>query len=179
MKTPAQPPTPDRSSKKTTDDGPQLESHPESAQPSWFQRLWPVGVLILLAAVCFAPLIFSPIGQRIAGQDIAYYLCWLNQYTGDELLAGRLPLWNPYVYCGIPHAANPHVTLFYPPTWLYLLVPVISALPLTAGTHHVVCRYQPASVTIGITCTALAALAAVVIALWSRRTSRARRRNIP
>ena len=35
---------------------------------------------------------------------------------------GRLPEWNPLILGGVPHAANPLTSVFYPPGWLVLLV---------------------------------------------------------
>ena len=35
---------------------------------------------------------------------------------------GRLPEWNPHILGGVPHAANPLTSVFYPPNWLLLLV---------------------------------------------------------
>ncbi|HEY3108918.1 MAG TPA: YfhO family protein, partial [Chloroflexota bacterium] len=36
------------------------------------------------------------------------------RYLSDELLAGRLPLWNPYVFAGHPFHADPQAAVFYP-----------------------------------------------------------------
>jgi hypothetical protein len=45
-------------------------------------------------------------------------------YGNVELLAGRLPLWNPYEYCGIPFLATAQPAALYPPKILaYALVP--------------------------------------------------------
>jgi hypothetical protein len=39
---------------------------------------------------------------------------------------GRLPLWDPSIYCGIPFAGNMQAALFYPPTWLLFIANVAS-----------------------------------------------------
>jgi hypothetical protein len=45
-------------------------------------------------------------------------------YGNAELLAGRLPLWNPYEYCGIPFLATAQPAALYPPKILaYALAP--------------------------------------------------------
>jgi hypothetical protein len=36
----------------------------------------------------------------------------------DALRHGRVPLWDPSIYCGLPFAGNVNVALFYPPLWL-------------------------------------------------------------
>ena len=32
---------------------------------------------------------------------------------------GEDPLWNPLLYLGLPQLADPHVSLYYPPNWLF------------------------------------------------------------
>jgi hypothetical protein len=45
-------------------------------------------------------------------------------FKRHELAAGRVPLWNPHQAAGMPFAANPEATLFFPPDLaLYLLPP--------------------------------------------------------
>jgi len=57
------------------------------------------------------------------------------EFARQELAAGRLPLWNPFVAGGVPFAANPQTALFYP-----LSMPISLWLPdaspaLRAGLH--------------------------------------------
>ncbi|MCZ6690968.1 MAG: YfhO family protein [Planctomycetota bacterium] len=43
-------------------------------------------------------------------------------FARDEIRSGRLPLWNPYASCGLPHAANPVTAVFSPfsiPLWIF------------------------------------------------------------
>src|SRR5579883_2609524 len=37
---------------------------------------------------------------------------------------GTLPLWNPYLLGGVPFLASPQSSLFYPPNFLYYILPV-------------------------------------------------------
>jgi len=46
------------------------------------------------------------------------------EFARQELTAGRLPLWNPFVAGGVPFAANPQAALFYP-----LSMPISLFLP--------------------------------------------------
>ncbi|MBI3911314.1 MAG: YfhO family protein [Armatimonadetes bacterium] len=41
-------------------------------------------------------------------------------YFQERVLAGELPLWNPYLYLGIPFLAAQQSAVFYPPAWLLL-----------------------------------------------------------
>ena len=46
------------------------------------------------------------------------------------LAAGHLPLWNPYVFSGIPLLGDGQTAMFYPPNWLFFLLPGETALNL-------------------------------------------------
>jgi hypothetical protein len=62
----------------------------------------------------------------------------LRFFTAEELRAGRLPLWNPYNASGEPWLANPQTGVFYPPSWLFLLLPFATAYMLFLCVHLVV-----------------------------------------
>lgn len=98
-------------------------------------RGWPVAVLALLVAVSLYRVLASPAGTIIDTDDITRYFHWVHRYIRDELLAGRLPLWNPYNYAGTPFMANPHTAVFYPFTWLVLLMPVLEAHKWMIAVH--------------------------------------------
>ena len=51
----------------------------------------------------------------------------LRYFTAEELQAGRLPLWNPYNASGEPWMANPQTGVFYPPAWLFVILPFETA----------------------------------------------------
>ena len=46
------------------------------------------------------------------------------------LADGHLPLWNPYVFSGIPLLGDGQTAMFYPPNWLFFLLPAETALNL-------------------------------------------------
>jgi hypothetical protein len=48
---------------------------------------------------------------------------------------GELPLWNPYIFCGMPFVANPQPATFYPLTWLLLTFPSEYAVTLEVALH--------------------------------------------
>lgn len=50
--------------------------------------------------------------------DIAGYHYPLLSYAWQELRQGRLPLWDPLIYCGISFTGTTQSALFYPPNWL-------------------------------------------------------------
>jgi hypothetical protein len=62
----------------------------------------------------------------------------LRWFTAEELKAGRLPLWNPYSASGEPWLANPQTGVFYPPAWMFLLLPFATAYMLYLLGHLVI-----------------------------------------
>src|ERR1019366_5538425 len=63
--------------------------------------------------------------------DLQGYHQPLAWFVARSLGRGELPLWNPYIYCGIPIYANLTAQLFYPPTVAILLLS-----NLVAGGRH-------------------------------------------
>ncbi len=61
-------------------------------------------------------------------QDIQFYFLPYHQLIVDTLWAGHLPLWNPYAFAGIPLMADGQTALWYPPNWLFLVLPNVYAL---------------------------------------------------
>jgi Bacterial membrane protein YfhO len=45
-------------------------------------------------------------------------------YLRDSLRQGELPFWNPHSFAGAPFLANPISAVFYPPNWLFVVLPV-------------------------------------------------------
>ena len=56
-------------------------------------------------------------------------------YARERLLAGELPLWNPYQLCGGPFLATQYPTVLYPPFLATLFLPSESALSLLMWFH--------------------------------------------
>jgi hypothetical protein len=79
-------------------------------------RLAPYAVLAAGVLVFFRRVLFS--GRYIIPFDLPGYHLPLAHYAAGSLGAGRLPLWDPYSYCGVPFYANLQAQLFYPPAWV-------------------------------------------------------------
>jgi hypothetical protein len=59
------------------------------------------------------------IWQHVGGDDLHGYLVPHYVETARAIVReGRLPLWNPYEYCGAPLLADPQGLSFYPPALL-------------------------------------------------------------
>jgi len=78
-----------------------------------------VAVVVLLAAWCFADVLFRD--RLFAYRDTAYLYYPLYQFVEQEWSAGRVPLWSPFENCGTPLAANATAAVFYPGKLLFRL----------------------------------------------------------
>lgn len=80
--------------------------------------------IILLFGICilfFYPVVFTN-DTFIARDFLRYYFptryfasCWMKQ--------GIIPLWDPYLFCGIPFLANLKSAIFYPLSIIYYIFP--------------------------------------------------------
>jgi hypothetical protein len=60
-------------------------------------------------------------------RDHSDYFQPLRLFTAQHLRVGRIPLWNPYNGSGEPWLANPQTAIFYPPAWLFVILPFSTA----------------------------------------------------
>lgn len=74
-------------------------------------------------------------GHVFTFRDHLDYFQPLRWYTAEMLRGGELPLWNPYSASGEPWLANPQTGVFYPPTWLFLVMPFATAYMLYLLLH--------------------------------------------
>src|SRR5947209_9841266 len=82
-----------------------------------------VVVALLAASLAFySPLVF--LGRALVDYDAFVYFYPQRVYLAQALLAGRIPLWDPDLFLGVPFLANPQTAVLYPPWWLFLLGPV-------------------------------------------------------
>lgn len=79
-------------------------------------------VMFGMAWLVFGRLLLRP-ALMTSGSDFLQFYFWEN-FTREELAAGRLPLWNPYFFSGYPALANPQMMVFYPPAVLLRLLPL-------------------------------------------------------
>ncbi len=57
--------------------------------------------------------------------------------TGQLLAQGEAPLWNPLIFAGMPLAAGVYPGSFYPPNWIFALLPSGMAMNLVVlATYH-------------------------------------------
>ena len=81
-----------------------------------------VALVVAGLLTIYGRLIFE--GLVLSGYDLQTYFYPYWAYASASLGDGRLPLWNPHVFMGVPFLANPQSAVFYPLNWpLYLLDP--------------------------------------------------------
>lgn len=95
-----------------------------------------LAVIAIAAMVVFGP----PLARNeiFTFRDHTDYFAPMRLYTAMHLRAGRLPLWNPYNGSGEQWLANPQTGVFYPPTWLFLVLPFGAAFVLYLFVHALI-----------------------------------------
>lgn len=87
---------------------------------------------ILLA---LAPLIYfwpATLGQIVlADADATVFGMPLRIATAQMMREGHLPLWNPYIFCGMPLFASAQAGTLFPLNWGFLILPPNLAMNLT------------------------------------------------
>jgi hypothetical protein len=105
--------------------------------PAAFRRhRFAFALLALLAVIIFLPALLKR--EVFTLRDHFDYFQPLRAFTAEELKAGRLPLWNPYSASGEPWLANPQTGVFYPPAWLFLVLPFETAYMLFLLLHQAI-----------------------------------------
>jgi len=100
-----------------------------------WQRWWPLLALIALCGLFFWDVVCLPDDAILGGNDLSNMFLHWTEFAVSTLRQGQLPLWNPYIFSGVPFVANPQPALFYPPMWLALLMPATRALSLVIVLH--------------------------------------------
>jgi len=97
-------------------------------------RRWlPVAVYVLIPSVLILPILFS--GKMLYGADVVSVFHYSRIVIADAFRSGRLPIWDPHVMAGFPMLAEPQNAIFYPPTWLCVLVSAGTFWTLSAWAH--------------------------------------------
>jgi hypothetical protein len=96
--------------------------------PRWL----PLALLILALLALFHRLLADE--TLFWGLPALQFYPW-RQFAFEELSAGRLPAWNPYLGAGAPLLANYQTAVFYPPNWLWLILPGPQAMSWIAVLH--------------------------------------------
>jgi hypothetical protein len=85
-----------------------------------------LAVITLVVAAFFSPLWLRGGWVPYGGGDLVSFM-WPNyRFASRMLRSGRLPLWNPHVYSGMPFWADNQTAALYPPNLLIMLLTDVS-----------------------------------------------------
>ncbi len=98
---------------------------PAPTTPSKPSDPWKIASPIVLVAACLA-FFWTPLTspQTSILWDAADYYYVVQKYFSEEILAGRMPFWTPYIWSGYPFLADPQVGAWYPLNWPFFLLGV-------------------------------------------------------
>jgi hypothetical protein len=71
----------------------------------------------------------------LAGVDVFAYFYPYRDYVAEALQAGRLPLWNPYLFMGAPLLANSQAAVLYPLHWPFLALSAPKQVAWSIALH--------------------------------------------
>jgi hypothetical protein len=80
-----------------------------------------VAIVLLLPVIVFFQL--ASLRSVFYFHDVQYYFYPYHAVTAALFANGELPLWNPYAFSGIPLIGDGQTAMFYPPNWLFFLLP--------------------------------------------------------
>lgn len=92
------------------------------------------GLLFILLLGYYFPFIF--LGRQFYFSDLTYYFEPFMRFFRQCLAEGHLPLWNPYMYCGMAQAAVPSPGLCYLPNYLMMFLPFGQGLAFYMVLHQ-------------------------------------------
>ena len=90
-------------------------------------------LLAALTVIFYWKIVFT--GRILVDYDLFTYFYPYKAYAAASLREGRLPLWNPYLFMGVPFLANIQTAIFYPFNLLTLYLDPPQAVNLSIATH--------------------------------------------
>ncbi len=104
-----------------------------SRAPDWFT---PLRFGILLALLVFAAFPQVLLGlQTFVVRDYGFFAYPLAHFQQECFRRGELPFWDPYNNCGVPFLAQWNTMPLYPPSLIYLLLPLTWSLSFFCLLH--------------------------------------------
>ena len=103
--------------------------HPQSAELDRLPRWAPFVVMAVLTLLAFRQYLLSGSGEMLLGQDTIAAGIMFRKFFVEHIRAlGRMPLWNPYLFGGVPTVEAGSGDILYPASVLHFLLPLTSAL---------------------------------------------------
>ncbi len=95
----------------------------------------PVALYGIVVVVVFGRVLFPADGYLLYGDDIHHQYYFYREFFNNFLKQGIFPWWNPYNFSGTPFIASPIVNIWYPPTWLFIILPLNIAYSWHVALH--------------------------------------------
>jgi hypothetical protein len=92
-----------------------------------------MGLVIGLTLLFFWKILLTNL--ILVGVDSFLYFYPYKAYAAEALRQGRLPLWNPHLFMGVPFLANSQVGLFYPLNWPLIWLDAPKQVAWSIGLH--------------------------------------------
>ena len=93
------------------------------------------GGFSLVLALAIAAVLLGMLPPVTQGMDYQLMHQFYKFFLRTSIRAGGLPLWNPYAGLGRPFLADPETAAFYPPNWVFVVLPEGFALFLFLAFH--------------------------------------------
>ena len=104
-------------------------AQPPSSDLDRLPRWVPFCVMAGLTLLVFREYLLSGPGSMLLGQDTIAAGIMFRKFFVEHIQAlGRLPLWNPYLFAGVPTIEAGSGDILYPTSILHFLLPLTSAL---------------------------------------------------
>ena len=101
----------------------------QSAELDQLPRWAPFVIMAGLTLLVFRQYLLSGPGEMLLGQDtIAAGIMFRKFFVEHMRALGRLPLWNPYLFGGVPTVEAGSGDILYPASLLHFILPLTSAL---------------------------------------------------
>lgn len=102
----------------------------------WKQHsLWLALLAVLTAIALGSPLFSTKIVLSDRSADLGAQFLYARAFGFGEIALGHLPLWNPYIYGGIPFLGDFQSALLYPPNLIFLVLPLATAINWSFAIH--------------------------------------------
>src|SRR5262249_58637157 len=99
-------------------------------------RFLTAATLILLPLIYFYPAVLGRI--MLAPGDGWTQILGIRILIGEMIRDGRLPLWNPYIFSGMPLLASIQPGALHPSTWLFAVLSPQAAMNwMVITTYHI------------------------------------------
>jgi len=109
-------------------------SETSNSRPTdWFTPLR-FGILLALLILAAFPQVLLGL-QTFVVRDYGFFAYPLAHFQQECFRRGELPFWNPYNNCGVPFLAQWNTMPLYPPSLIYLLLPLTWSLSFFCLLH--------------------------------------------